>query len=199
MTKQTKNLIALGVLVVLTGVSYEINIASKRTTTTTAAIKALAAAKAAQTESPLMARFHRVRAEMDGLYHYRAKPVPFDIADNPFRIPAGIDFSGEKAPPASSSKNPAAEAPAAPNAPPEFGEPLLTHAIALTRLGGVVTMNDTTQLTVNGELHKQGDVFTIKVQNRLVLIRIKLLTTSSVTLALDDPASGTAEMKLRLK
>jgi hypothetical protein len=196
MTKQTKNLIALGVLVVLTGVSYQINIASKRPAQ--AAAKALAAAKAAQQESPLMARFHRIRAEMDGLYHYRTKPSPFDIADNPFRIPEGINFSEEKTPPAS-AKTPSAEAPLAPNAPPEFGESLLTHAIALTRLGGVVTMNDTTQLTVNGELHKQGDVFTVKIQNRLVLIRIKLLTTSSVTLALDDPASGTAEMRVRLK
>jgi hypothetical protein len=198
MTKQTKNLIALGVLVVLTGISYQINIASKRTTAT-AAIKALAAAKAVQQESPLMARFHRVRAEMDGLYHYRTKPVPFDTTDNPFRIPEGVDFSDEKAPPVSPSKKPAADAPAAPNAPPEFGDGLLTHAIALTRLGGVVTMNDTTQLTVNGELHKQGDVFTVKVQNRLVLIRIKLLTTAFVTLALDDPASGTAELRVRLK
>jgi hypothetical protein len=198
MTKQTKNLIALGVLVVLTGISYQINIASKKTTAT-AAIKALAAAKAAQTESPLMARFHRVRAEMDGLYHYRTKPVPFDTADNPFRIPTGIDFSDEKTHPTPLPKAPAADAPTALNAPPEFGEPLLTHAIALTRLGGVVTMNDTTQLTVNGELHKQGDVFTVKIQNRLVLIRIKLLTTSSVTLALDDPASGTAEIRVRLK
>jgi|HubBroStandDraft_1064217.scaffolds.fasta_scaffold145137_2 hypothetical protein len=196
MTKQTKNLIALGVLVVLTGVSYEINIASKKPTQ--AAAKALAAAKAAQQESPLMARFHRVRAEMDGLYHYRTKPAPFDTADNPFRIPAGVDFSDSKTRPAP-AKATAADVPAAPNAPPEFGESLLTHAIALTRLGGVVTMNDTTQLTVNGELHKQGDVFTVKIQNRLVLIRIKLLTTSSVTLALDDPASGTAEMRVRLK
>jgi hypothetical protein len=87
----------------------------------------------------------------------------------------------------------------APNAPPEFGEGLLAHAFALTRLGGVVTMNDTTQLTVNGELKKENDVFTTKVQGRLVLIRIKKLTTSVVTLALDDPAAGIAEMKVRLK
>jgi len=195
MTKQTKNLIALGVLVVVTGVSYQINIASKRPAPAT--VKALAVAKAAQAESPLMARFHRVRAEMDGLYHYRTKPTPFDTADNPFRIPKGIDFSDEKAPPASEKLAP--DAPVAANAPPEFGEGLLTHAISLTRLGGVVTMNDTTQLTVNGELHKQGDVFTVRIQNRLVLIRIKLLSTSFVTLALDDPASGTAELRVRLK
>jgi hypothetical protein len=196
MTKQTKNLLALGVLVVLTGVSYQINIASKRKATVVA-VKALAAAKAAQQESPLMLRFHRIRAEMDGLYHYRTKPTPFDSIGNPFRIPAGIDFSNVKAAPASAKFAPGA--PLAPNAPPEMGDDLLTHAVALMRLGGVVTMNDTTQLTVNGELHKQGDVFTVKIQNKLVLIRIKTLSTSYVTLALDDPASGVAEMKVRLK
>jgi hypothetical protein len=195
MTKQTKNLIALGVLVVLTGVSYEINIGSMQPTPAT--ITALAAAKAAQQENPLMARFHKVRAEMDGLYHYRTKPTPFDTASNPFRIPTGVDFSDEKAPPVAAKAAP--DAPAAPTASPEFGEGLLTHAIALARLGGVVTMNDTTQLTVNGELHKQGDVFTVRIQNRLVLIRIKVLSTSFVTLALDDPASGAAELRVRLK
>ena len=59
--------------------------------------------------------------------------------------------------------------------------------------------DDTTQLTVNGELKKQNDVFTTKVQGRLVLIRIKQLTTSVATVALDDPAAGIAEMKIRLK
>jgi hypothetical protein len=196
MTKQTKNLIALGVLIVLTGISYRINIASKATP---AAIKALAAAKAAQQDSPLQARFRKIRAEMDGLYHYRIKPTPFDASMSPFRIPVGMEYSdGVKAPLPVSSKSPV-EAPIAPNAPPEFGETLLSHAIALTRLGGVVTMNDTTQLTVNGELHREGDVFTAKVQSRLVLIRIKKLSTTFVTLALDDPAAGVAEIRVRLK
>ncbi len=196
MTKQNKNLIALAVLVVATAISYHFNIAGKMNETP-AAVKAAAAAKAALPESPLQSRFHRVRAEMDGLYRYRTKPAPFDVAGNPFRFPEGVNFSEDKAPTASSKS--LADAPAAPNAPPEFGEGLLAHAIALTRLGGVVTMNDTTQLTVNGELKKENDVFTTKVQNRLVLIRIKQLTTSFVTLALDDPASGTAELKVRLK
>jgi hypothetical protein len=197
MTKQNKNLIALAALVAATAVSYQVNIASKMKETP-AAMKAAAAAKiAAIPESPLQLRFRKVRAEMDGLYHYRTKPAPFDAAGNPFRFPAGVNFSEDKEPPASAKS--LTDAPVAPNAPPEFGEGLLAHAIALTRLGGVVTMNDTTQLTVNGELKKENDVFTTKVQGRLVLIRIKQLTTSAVTLALDDPAAGVAEMKVRLK
>jgi hypothetical protein len=196
MTKQTKNLIALGVLVVLTGISYRINIASKATHE---AIKALAAAKAAQQDTPLKARFRKIRAEMDGLYHYRTKPTPFDVTENPFRIPPGMEYSdGGKPPPPVASKS-QAEAPLPVNAAPEFGQGLLAHALALTHLGGVVTMNDSTQLNVNGELHKEGDVFTVKVQGRLVLIRIMNLTTATVTLALDDPTSGEAQIKIRLK
>ncbi len=196
MSKQTKNLIALAVLTVLTAISYHFNIAGKMKDTP-AAVKAAAAAKAALPESPLQARFRKVRSEMDGLYHYRLKPAAFNSSENPFRIPDGINFSEDKTPTASSKG--LTDTPVAPNAPPEFGEGLLAHAIALTRLGGVVTMNDTTQLTVNGELKKENDVFTTKVQNRLVLIRIKQLTTSYVTLSLDDPAAGTAELKVRLK
>jgi hypothetical protein len=197
MTKQNKNLIALGVLVVLTGISYRMNVASKLATPAT--IKALAATKAAQQDSPLKARFRRIREEMDGLYHYRIKPIPFDATVDLFRIPSGMELSDGAKPPAPVSSKSAPEAPQAINAPPEFGEGLLAHVISLTHLGGVVTMNDTTQLNVNGELHKEGDVFTVKVQSRLVLIRIKSLTTSFVTFALDDPASGQAEMKVRLK
>lgn len=194
MTKQTKNLIALGVLVVVTGISYWINIASQPTPS---AIKALTEAKVALQDNPLKTRFRRVRAEMDGLYHYRIKPIPFDTSGNLFRIPPGMEISDGSKAPLLSKLTP--EAPQAINAPPEFGEGLLAHVIAITRIGGVVTMNDMTQLNVNGELHKEGDVFTVKVQSRLVLIRIKSLTTSFVTFALDDPSSGQAEMKVRLK
>jgi hypothetical protein len=196
MSKQTKNLVALAVLVILTAVSYHFNIASKGLTTSVAK-KAQAAAKVVQQETPLMMRFHRVRSEMDGLYHYRTKPIPFEPEANPFRFPAGVDFSNEKTPLAS-SKSPSDVA-LPPGAAPEFGEGLLSHAIALVHIGGVVTMADTTKLTVNGELRKEGDVFTVKVQNKLVLIRIKKLSTSFVTLALDDPASGVAELRVRLK
>jgi hypothetical protein len=194
MTKQTKNLIALGVLIVLTAISYRIN---RIAPPPRSAIKALAA-KAQQQDSPLKARFHRVRAEMDGLYHYRLKPIPFDASANPFRLTPGMAAAAAAPPtPAAGSKTPE---PAPQNAnPDEFGDTLLAHAIALARLGGVVVMNDTTQLTVDGQLHKQGDVFTVKVRSRLVLIRIKKLTTTSVTLALDDPESGNAETTIRLK
>jgi hypothetical protein len=194
MSKQTKNLVALVALIILTGISYRYN---RIVLPAPSAAKATAAARAAQADNPLKARFRRVRAEMDGLYHYRIKPVPFDSSSNPFRL-SGMGIATAPPPPPVGTK-PATEAPAADSGSQEFGEALLTHALSQSRLGGVVVMNDTTQLTVDGQLHKAGDVFTIKVQSRLVLIRIKSLTSTFVTFALDDPEAGTAEMKVRLK
>ena len=191
MTKQTKNLIALGVLIVLTAISYRIN---RIAPAAPSAMKVLAA-RAAQQDSPLKARFHRVRAEMDGLYHYRIKPTPFDASVNPFRLTAGMGLTSPVAAPTGKSM---AE-PASNSNQEEFGDALLAHAVAITRLGGVVVMNDTTQLTVDGQLHKQGDVFAVRIRSRLVLIRIKNLSTTFVTLALDDPEAGVAEMRVRLK
>jgi hypothetical protein len=193
MSKQTKNLIALVALIILTGVSYRYN---RIVMPVPSAAKATAAARAALADSPLKARFRRVRAEMDGLYHYRIKPIPLDSSSNPFRL-SGMGIA--TAPPApTAGPRPAAGVPAD-SGSQEFGEALLTHALSQCRLGGVVVMNDTTQLTVDGQLHKAGDVFTVKVQSRLVLIRIKSLSSTFVTFSLDDPEAGTAEMKVRLK
>jgi hypothetical protein len=193
MTKQTKNLIALGVLIVLTGISYRYN----RIVTPTPPVAKTQAAKAAQQDSPLKSRFRRVRAEMDGLYHFRIKPVPYDSSANPFRLSAGMGPPVAESQPASASKS--AEQALLSASTDELGESLLAHALSMTRLGGVVVMNDTTQLNVDGQLHKEGDVFTVKVRSRLVLIRIKNLSTTFVTLTLDDPEAGNAEMKVRLK
>jgi hypothetical protein len=193
MSKQTKNLIALVVLIIATGISYRYN---RIVMPVPSAAKATAAAKAAQADNPLKSRFRRVRAEMDGLYHYRIKPVPLDTSSNPFRL-SGMGIATAALGPTVGTK-PTAGA-AADSGSQELGDALLTHALSLTKLGGVVVMNDVTQLTVDGQLHKAGDVFTVKVQSRLVLIRIKNLTSTFVTFALDDPEAGSAEMKVRLK
>jgi hypothetical protein len=194
MSKQSKNLIALVLLIIATGISYRYN---RIVMPTPSVAKATAAAKAALADNPLKARFRRVRAEMDGLYHYRIKPVPFDTSSNPFRL-SGMGIATAP-PPSAAGPKPAADASGANTGSQEFGEALLTHALSQTKLGGVVVMNDITQLTVDGQLHKAGDVFTAKVQSRLVLIRIKELTSTFVTFSLDDPEAGSAEMKVRLK
>jgi hypothetical protein len=158
------------------------------------------AAKAQAQDSVLKNRFHKVRSEMDALYHFRIKPVPFDPSGNPFRIPAGMLGAGERAAPVVSSGDESKGiTPGPAPAPAEFGEVLLKHAIQATRIGGVVTLNDTTQINIDGQLHKEGDLFTTKVLTKKVLIRIKHLTETSVTFALDDPDSGVAEIRVHLK
>ncbi|HZZ19196.1 MAG TPA: hypothetical protein VFE25_07505 [Opitutaceae bacterium] len=198
MNKQTKQVLALVFLMIAWGISWRVN--RIPTVTVVAAMKAKAA-KATQAENLLSMRFHRLRAQMDGLYHYRIKPVAFDSKGNPFRLPASMmeesletDTSASKA-----TKGPVVETAAPmPEAPAESGDVLLKHAIETIHMGGVVTMHDTTEITVNGELRKEGDVFTVMVKGKLVLLKIKHLTTSYVVLALDDPAAGNAEARVRL-
>ena len=197
MKSQRSQLITLVALLVIWAISWRI----VRIPTAPPSVIKTTAAKAAPQDSPLKARFHRVRAEMDVLYHYRLKPSPFDATGNPFRITGAMAIA-EPAEPAGASKDASSKSTpgpiAQPNMAPEGGETLLKHAIEATRIGGVVTMNNTTQLTVDGQLHKEGEVFTVRVKSRLVLIRIKRLTTSFAIMALDDPEAGTAEMRVRL-
>ena len=138
--------------------------------------------KAAAQDSLLKIRFRRVRSEMDGLYHYRIKPAPFDPHWNPFRMPghhagrASREDPGQPPPTIPRARRP--RQPQQTSSAPELGDVLLAHAIAGLRIGGVVTLGDTTQLTVDGaaaqggrRLHDEG------ARARLVLIRIKHLST----------------------
>ena len=157
-------------------------------------------AKTAQTESPLKIRFRRVRAEMDVLYHYRLKPIPFNAHWNPFRIPGVSDVQ-----PAAASASKAPGSAQLGVSPLDSSETLLKNAVSTVRVGGIVTRNGAVQLTVDGQLHKEGDVFTVRVQGfknqqaQSVAIRIKQLSEAVVTFALDDPEAGNAELKIRLK
>lgn len=166
-------------------------------------VKAAAAVvkSSAVQDNLLRNRFHRIRSEMDGLYHYRIKPAPFDPAGNPFRI-NGVTAVGDNGASGQQQERAAFVTPNQPQPPVEAvetGSALLRHAIEAVRIGGVVTRGEVTELTVDGQLHKEGEVFTTRVKARVVLIRIKHLTTSAVTFALDDPDAGTAEMRVRLK
>jgi len=150
-------------------------------------------------ETPLTIRFKRIRKEMDALYHYRLKPIPFSLESNPFRMPVSMEAEDDtpKPPP-----NPAAPKSSvvqvAPSAQAETGDALLRHTIQSARIGGVVTLNGVSQLNVNGELHKEGEVFAARLGTRLILIRIKKLTTTYAIVALDDPQSGDAELRIKL-
>ena len=163
MKKQSNQVIALVVLLVIWAISWHYN----KIPAPPPSVIVTNAAKAQAQDSVLKNRFRRVRSEMDALYHYRIKPVPFDPSGNPFRIPAGMVGAGERAAPVVStsdlSKGGQAGTVQTAPVPAEFGEPLLKHAIQATRIGGVVTLNDISQIQIDGQLHKEGDLFTTKV------------------------------------
>ena len=155
--------------------------------------------KAVQAESLLRTRFRRVRAEMDALYHYRTKPPPFDAHGNPFRIPGVTD-----APAAKAVKVSAMDASQLEIRPPDFAESLLKSAISTVRIGGVVTLHGTIQLTLGGQLHREGDVFTANLQTsktefKPIRIRIRSLSEAAVVFALEDAEVGNAEFTVHLK
>jgi hypothetical protein len=201
MNKQKNQLIALVALVLGWALYWHFYIKMPHKTV---AAKA-ETAKATKADSLLVQRFHRVRAEMDAMYHYRLKPSPFDASGDPFRIPKGMEDTSDTGTTAAADANPkglAADTAASGPPPPDYGEKLLKSAVAGMKIGGVVTLNGITQLTVDGALHKEGDEFAAKVLNakgqpRPILVRIRHLTTSSVTLVLESDGGG-AELRVRL-
>lgn len=158
------------------------------------------AAKTVVADSPLKARFRKIRFEMDALYHYRLKPAPYDPTADAFRLPGFHAQVADATLPKELAPLPIGNA-----------EDILKRAIANIRIGGVVHMNGVIQLTINGQLHRLGDVFTAKVVSKpdpnskvppatkSVLIKIKALSDYSTTLALDDPDVGNSELRVRLK
>jgi hypothetical protein len=182
MKKQQKQLVALVVLCIAWVVSAHYN---KLPPPPPSVIKTKAAKSAGDTV--LMARFHRVRAKMDSLYHYRIKAAPFDPSGNPFRVVASR--SSAPGPGGSRDTGPALGS----------AEHILNEALSAVSIGGVVTMDGITQLIVDGRLHREGDVFAAKVLKRLVLIKIRTLTTYTVTLDLEGSSAGKAEVKVRLR
>jgi hypothetical protein len=180
MKKQYKQVVALVVLCILWAISAHYN---KLPPPPPSVIKTKAAKSTGDTV--LMARFHRIRAKMDALYHYRIKPVPFDPSGDPFRI-VGV-------------KSVASNRGVSKDLGPGSAEHLLNQALVASQIGGVVTMDGVTQLIVDGRLHRDGDVFAAKVLNKLVLIKISNLSTYTVTLALEGSSAGKAEVKVRLR
>lgn len=180
MKKQQKQLVALALLCAAWAISAHIN---KLPPPPPSVIKTKATKSTGDTI--LMARFHRIRAKMDVLYHYRTKPAPFDPSGDPFRIVSVRNVASNTSGPKNLSVGSA--------------ERLLKQAIAESQIGGVVTMDGTTQLIVDGKLHREGDVFAAKVLGRLVLIRISSLSIYTVTLDLEGSSAGKAELKVRLR
>lgn len=144
MKKQSTQLIALVGLVVIWAVLWKMFVGVPHIATV--AVAKPVSTKTTQSDTLLRARFRRVRAEMDALYHYRLKPVPFDGQWNIFRVPTGVDLSGDSVAQSSLavSKSSASDAAGASNAP-DYAQKLLKTAVSNMKIGGVVTLNGVTE------------------------------------------------------
>lgn len=197
MKSQRNQVIALVLLLIIWAVCWRLFIRVPRATI----VAKPPNVKVIQGDTLLRTRFRKVRSEMDALYHYRLKPAPFDGQKNPFRIPLGLDVSSEAA---AETTKAAADTTALEPVTPDYSEKLLKSALATLKIGGVFVMNGTAQLTIGGELHKEGDEFTARVPNattgriRLVLLRVKHLSATSVTIAMADSGPNGAEVRIRL-
>jgi hypothetical protein len=156
-------------------------------------------ARTSLVDSLLRIRFRRVRAETDALYHYRTKPPPFDAHDNPFRIPGETDAAV-----ITIARGPVSDASQQNVRPPDFAESLLKNALSTVRVGGVVSMHGTIQLTVGGQLHKEGDIITASIPTskgpfKAVHLKLIQLTEETAVFSLEDSETGSAEYTVHLK
>jgi len=202
MKKQSTQVIALVGLLVAWAVLWQLFVKNPRTV---AVPPKQAAVKSAPTESLLVQRFHRVEAEMDALYRDRTKAPPVAPQFNPFRIPAGMEMLSESESPGARRSTKTAQADAESIGPvtPDIAANVLKNAIANLRFGGVVTLNGAIKVTIDGQIHKEGDVFSTRLPNskgqpRTVILIIRHLSAASATIALAEPEAGGAEIRVRL-
>jgi hypothetical protein len=132
--------IARVVLSILRGIAAAYN---RRHPTPPSIFKTKAAARTVGTDSFPLLRFRGIRSEMNALSHYRIKPKPIDPSVNPFRIPGSkVEVASTPSDPIFSSTDEA--------------ESLPNQAVANMRIGAIMPLNGTSQLTVDGQLYKQG-------------------------------------------
>jgi hypothetical protein len=163
-----------------------------------------AAAKAAQQDSPLQdARSTGSGRRWTGSTTTGLSRLPFDRTGIPSacRHPWRIPRTRRRWPPSpAKSRAPKAPAIACQSPPPESGETLLKHAIDAThiRRRRDHERHDAAQRERRAPQGGRG-LHGNEVKARLVLIRIKRLTTSFRDAFPRRPGSGTAEMRVRLK
>jgi hypothetical protein len=155
--------------------------------------------KTSLVDSLLRVRFRHVRSEVNALYAYRTNPPPFDAHYNPFRVPGETE-----APVITISRGPTSDALQQNTRPPDFAESLLKNAISTVKVGGVVSLHGSIQLTVGGQLHKEGDVITANIPTskgpfKPVHIKLLQLNEDSAVFSLVDSETGSAEYTVHLK
>ncbi|MBI5770500.1 MAG: hypothetical protein HZA93_22170 [Verrucomicrobia bacterium] len=143
---------------------------------------------------PLSPRFLVVRERINLLYGNRdAPPPPIDARHNPFRSqPIAV------APTPAPGSGGAPVAPGAPAAPPGTpptepapppvnpGIALVKQAAALLRVTGFVERDGRTLLNINQALYREGETVKVAVKGQTVLLRIKKLSRTSLTVTLGE-------------
>lgn len=142
---------------------------------------------------PLTPRFQQVRERINVLYGNReAPPPPIDARHNPFR---SQPIASAPTPPASTAASgPAGTGPAPATLP--VGEPLpppanpnialIKQAAALLRVTGFVERDGRTLLNINQALYREGETVKVAVKGQTVLLRIKKLSRTSLTVTLGE-------------
>lgn len=122
-------------------------------------------------------RFKQTRERVDTLFGPRdASRPPPDPQLNLFRAPS------EAAIPRTA---PRTRAPVNHAASDEF---VLQEALAVLKKGGggIVMLGDRTRLTFNQKIYRDGDYLVVQVRGSVIRLKIVLITSNSVTLALNE-------------
>ena len=143
---------------------------------------------------PLSPRFLQVRDRVKQLYGNREEPrPPIDSRNNPFRsqpvVGTPTPAPASSAPQLASTTTPATGAPVVEPPPPPAANPnlaLLKQATALLKVTGAVERDGRTLLNINQALYKEGEVVKVTIKGQSVLLRIKKLSRTSLTLTLGD-------------
>ena len=136
---------------------------------------------------PLSPRFLQVRDRVKVLYGSRdeTRPAP-DPRYNPFRTPpvAPVEPVAVVPAPGASKDSVAPTPPPVPAVTTNVAQ--IKQAVALLKVTGFVERDGRILLNINQALYKEGDTVKVTLKGQSVLLRIKKLTRTSLTLTLGD-------------
>ncbi|HWA09430.1 MAG TPA: hypothetical protein VG838_08280 [Opitutaceae bacterium] len=124
------------------------------------------------------ARAKQTRDRLDLLFRHHNEPAPAPGPNqNPFRPPAGTAATTPVA--ANQTEEPAAI--------PTSDDLLLKQAVGALKITGIVKKLDgEINVTINGELYKEGGIITARAQGSPLYLRIRRISANSVTFGWND-------------
>ncbi|MDD3179084.1 MAG: hypothetical protein PHQ04_01895 [Opitutaceae bacterium] len=122
----------------------------------------------------------QTRAKIDTLYRNRLRPPPSPAAHtDPFRIGEAVDSTTRDAPPSADSSAITSEA------IPVSDSVILQHVADGLRINGLVKIGGRLHVVLNESTYKEGDILSARYQGSPVLLRVRRITPTQVTLALN--------------